>query len=112
MSIGLLGNAAKIFPKFVEKNIIPEIVTDQTSAHDELQGYIPHTITFEEAISLRETDPDKYINSSYYKALFNMYLPKNCFPTFFKPICSSRFFYFYYFCLSLIKFLDIFKCLA
>ena len=49
LSIGLLGNAAEIFSEFLEKNIIPDIVTDQTSAHDELNGYIPHDMTLKEA---------------------------------------------------------------
>ena len=65
LSIGLLGNAADIFPKFVELNIIPEIVTDQTSAHDELNGYIPNHLSFNETIKLRENNPDKYIKCSY-----------------------------------------------
>ena len=65
LSIGLIGNAADIFPKFIEKNIIPDIVTDQTSAHDELQGYIPHNISFNEALELRNTNPDQYIKLSY-----------------------------------------------
>ena len=65
LSIGLIGNAADIFPKFIQKNIIPDIVTDQTSAHDELQGYIPHGIKFKEALELRELNPDKYIDLSY-----------------------------------------------
>ncbi|RMI17170.1 MAG: urocanate hydratase, partial [Calditrichaeota bacterium] len=59
LSIGLLGNAAEIFPRFVEKNILPDIVTDQTSAHDELNGYIPHGIPYEAALELRRTDPQK-----------------------------------------------------
>ena len=65
LSIGLIGNAAEIFPKFVSENIIPDIVTDQTSAHDELIGYIPHGISLEEANSLRVEDPDSYIELSY-----------------------------------------------
>ena len=65
LSIGLLGNAAVLFPKFLEKNIIPEIVTDQTSAHDELYGYIPHHISYEEALKLRENKPKEYIKYSY-----------------------------------------------
>jgi len=65
LSIGLIGNAAELFPKFVEDDIIPEIVTDQTSAHDELYGYIPHNLSFNEAISLRDSNPDKYIQLSY-----------------------------------------------
>ncbi len=65
LSIGLLGNCAKILPEFVKLNIIPDIVTDQTSAHDELNGYIPHEISFNDAIELRQIDPDKYIKMSY-----------------------------------------------
>jgi urocanate hydratase len=65
LSIGLLGNAADIFPKFIDKNIIPEIVTDQTSAHDELYGYIPHQINYSDALDMREKNPKKYIKYSY-----------------------------------------------
>ena len=65
LSIGLLGNAAEIFPKFLEKNIIPEIVTDQTSAHDELYGYIPHQIKYSKALELREKNPNEYIKQTY-----------------------------------------------
>ena len=65
LSIGLLGNCADIFPEFVERGIIPEIVTDQTSAHDELNGYVPHGISFDDALKLRNTNPDKYIEMSY-----------------------------------------------
>ncbi len=60
LSIGLLGNAADIFPEFLERNIIPDIVTDQTSAHDELQGYVPHQVSYEEALDLRKSNPDRY----------------------------------------------------
>ena len=66
LSIGLLGNCADIFPAFVQKNIIPEIVTDQTSAHDELNGYIPHGISLKKALALRISDPEKYIIKSYH----------------------------------------------
>ena len=66
LSIGLLGNCADVFPEFVKRGIIPEIVTDQTSAHDELNGYIPHGISFDEALKLRNTNPDKYIEMSYH----------------------------------------------
>ena len=65
LSVGLLGNAADIFPEFVKRNIIPEMVTDQTSAHDELNGYVPAGITYEEALRLRESDAKKYIALSY-----------------------------------------------
>ncbi len=65
ISIGLLGNAAEIFPEFVKRNIIPDVVTDQTSAHDELNGYVPHGIPYREALELRKTDPEKYIAMAY-----------------------------------------------
>ena len=65
LSIGLIGNAAEIFPKFLEKNIIPEVVTDQTSAHDELYGYVPHQLSYSEAIKLRKSNPDKYLKYAY-----------------------------------------------
>lgn len=65
LSIGLLGNAAEIFPEFVVRNIIPEIVTDQTSAHDELNGYVPAGISYREALELRKVDPKKYMLLSY-----------------------------------------------
>jgi urocanate hydratase len=65
LSIGLLGNAADIYPEFVKRQIVPDIVTDQTSAHDELNGYIPAGISFEEALELRMSDPDRYMKMSY-----------------------------------------------
>lgn len=65
LSIGLLGNCADIFPLFLEKGIIPEVVTDQTSAHDELNGYVPHGILYSQALELRKSDPAKYIQMSY-----------------------------------------------
>lgn len=65
LSIGLLGNAADIVPEFVKRGIVPDIVTDQTSAHDELVGYFPNGMSFEEALELRETNPEKYIELSY-----------------------------------------------
>ncbi|SVC68120.1 uncharacterized protein METZ01_LOCUS320974, partial [marine metagenome] len=65
LSIGLLGNCANILPEIVRRGIVPEVVTDQTSAHDELNGYFPHEISFDNALKLRESDPDKYIKMSY-----------------------------------------------
>ncbi len=65
ISIGLLGNAAELFPKFVKNRIIPDIVTDQTSAHDELNGYIPHQISYTKALKLRKNNSDEYIKFSY-----------------------------------------------
>ena len=64
ISIGLLGNAAKIIPQFVKKNIIPDLVTDQTSAHDELLGYIPANYSIDEADSLRISNKNLYIKES------------------------------------------------
>ena len=65
LSIGLLGNAADVFPEFVKRGIVPDIVTDQTSAHDELGGYVPAGIPYREALELRKKDPKKYIKMAY-----------------------------------------------
>ena len=65
LSIGLQGNAADIVPQFAKLGIVPDIITDQTSAHDELDGYVPNGMTYEEAVELRKSDPDKYIKESY-----------------------------------------------
>lgn len=59
-SIGVLANAADLFPYMLEKGIIPDVVTDQTSAHDELYGYIPNGIGYQEALALRKSNPDEY----------------------------------------------------
>ncbi|CAH2466647.1 MULTISPECIES: urocanate hydratase [Bacillus] len=64
ISIGLLGNAAEILPELVKRNITPDLVTDQTSAHDPLNGYIPVGYTVEEAEKLREEDPERYVQLS------------------------------------------------
>ena len=64
LSIGLLGNAADILPKFILRNFIPDLVTDQTSAHDELVGYYPNNFTIDEANKLREKDPKQYLKES------------------------------------------------
>ena len=61
LSIGLIGNAADIYPKILKLGIIPDIVTDQTSAHDVLNGYIPHGFTLDEALKLRKTNPKEYM---------------------------------------------------
>jgi len=65
LSIGLLGNAADIIIKMAEKGIVPDVVTDQTSAHDELDGYIPNNMSFNEALELRVSNPDIYVKESY-----------------------------------------------
>tara|TARA_X000000368_G_scaffold267963_1_gene212284 strand:- start:598 stop:2253 length:1656 start_codon:yes stop_codon:yes gene_type:complete len=65
LSVGLLGNAADIIPKLAEMDIVPDLVTDQTSAHDELDGYIPNGYTLKEALDLRKKNPDKYVRESF-----------------------------------------------
>ncbi len=65
LSIGLLGNAADIVPEIAKMGIVPDFVTDQTSAHDELDGYVPNSMTYQEALNLRISDPDKYIKESF-----------------------------------------------
>lgn len=65
ISIGLLGNAADVYPEFLRRGIIPDVVTDQTAAHDELHGYVPGGMTYAEALKLRREDPQRYIELSY-----------------------------------------------
>ena len=60
-SIALLGNAANILPEIVKRGVVPDMVTDQTSAHDPLNGYIPHRMSYGEALDLRKKDPDEYV---------------------------------------------------
>ena len=64
-SIGVLCNAVHLLQRLLERNIIPDTLTDQTSAHDPLVGYVPHTLTNEQANVLREQNPDEYIKRSY-----------------------------------------------
>jgi urocanate hydratase len=59
-SVGLVGNAAEILPELVERGVVPDVVTDQTSAHDPLYGYIPAGLTLQEAADLRARDPAGY----------------------------------------------------
>ncbi len=59
-SIGLLGNAAEVFPEIVRRGVHMDLVTDQTSAHDALNGYIPAGMTLEQAATLRQADPAEY----------------------------------------------------
>jgi urocanate hydratase len=61
LSVGLLGNAAEIHPELVERNLTPDIVTDQTSAHDPLNGYYPAGFSKKEADELRKTNPQEYL---------------------------------------------------
>ena len=64
-SVGLVGNASDIHPQLVRMERIPDVLTDQTSAHDELNGYVPGGMSLSEALELRESDPERYISLSY-----------------------------------------------
>ena len=66
LSIGLIGNAAEILPEMLHRGIIPDIVTDQTAAHDPLHGYYPAGLSKEEADILRVEDPNEYLKKSYH----------------------------------------------
>jgi len=65
LSVGLVGNASDVHPQLVKRGIIPDIVTDQTSAHDELNGYVPGKMTLKQALALRKKDPNGYIKASF-----------------------------------------------
>ena len=60
VSVGLVGNCADVIPELAERGVVPDILTDQTSAHDPLNGYVPNGMTFEEALALRARDPKAY----------------------------------------------------
>ncbi len=60
-SVALVGNAADVLPALVARGVVPDVVTDQTSAHDALNGYVPPGVSVSEAAALRERDPDTYI---------------------------------------------------
>ncbi len=64
LSIGIVGNAAEVYESFAQKGIVPDVVTDQTSAHDLLEGYIPCGMTLGEALQLRVEHPKKYIQEA------------------------------------------------
>ena len=64
VSVGLVGNCADIIPELAERGVVPDILTDQTSAHDPLNGYVPNGMTFEQAIELRQRDPKAYQEKS------------------------------------------------
>jgi urocanate hydratase len=63
-SIGLRGNAADVLPALVARGVTPDVLTDQTSAHDALNGYVPNGVTFDEATRLRERQPQEYVARS------------------------------------------------
>jgi len=64
LSVGLVGNCAEVLPELVRRGVTPDIVTDQTSAHDALNGYVPPGVSLAEAEELRSADPDDYVRRS------------------------------------------------
>ena len=64
VSVGLVGNCADVLPEMVKRGVIPDVLTDQTSAHDALNGYVPNGMTLAEALQLRAKNPDEYIERS------------------------------------------------
>ncbi|MBV6522688.1 MAG: Urocanate hydratase [Gemmatimonadaceae bacterium] len=64
LSVGLVGNAADVLPELVRRDVTPDVLTDQTSAHDTLQGYVPNGMSLAEAASLRRKDPNEYVRRS------------------------------------------------
>jgi urocanate hydratase len=61
ISVGLVGNCGDIIPELAERGVVPDILTDQTSAHDPLNGYVPSGMSLEEALALRKSDPKAYV---------------------------------------------------
>jgi urocanate hydratase len=64
LSVGLVGNCAEVLPELVRRGVVPDVVTDQTSAHDELHGYVPAGCSVDEATTLRQRDPAGYVARS------------------------------------------------
>jgi urocanate hydratase len=64
VSVGLVGNCADVIPELADRGVVPDILTDQTSAHDPLNGYVPNAMTVDEALNLRKTDPKAYEEKS------------------------------------------------
>ncbi|MGH9636339.1 MAG: urocanate hydratase [Candidatus Angelobacter sp.] len=64
ISVGLVGNCADVIPELAERGVLPDILTDQTSAHDPLNGYVPNGMSLEQALELRKSDPKAYLEKS------------------------------------------------
>ena len=64
LSVGLVGNIADVLPELIKRNITPDVLTDQTSAHDPLNGYVPNGMTYEQALTLRQTDAECYVKDA------------------------------------------------
>ncbi|HKO56913.1 MAG TPA: urocanate hydratase, partial [Thermoanaerobaculia bacterium] len=65
VSIGVVANAVELLDALLARNIVPDVLTDQTSAHDELQGYVPAGMSYDAALALRESSPEMYVDLSY-----------------------------------------------
>jgi len=65
VSIGVVANAVELLEALIERNLVPDILTDQTSAHDELNGYVPAGLSFDAALAMRDSSPEAYIELSY-----------------------------------------------
>src|ERR1022692_4642766 len=65
VSVALVGNCADVLPELVRRGFVPDVLTDQTSAHDPLNGYVPNHMSLAEAIHLRQSDPDDYLTRSF-----------------------------------------------
>ena len=61
LSVGLVGNCAEVLPALVRRGVVPDVLTDQTSAHDTLNGYVPAGLTLPDALALRSADPAEYV---------------------------------------------------
>ena len=64
VSVGLIGNCADVVPELADRGVVPDILTDQTSAHDPLNGYVPNGMTLDQALELRKRDPEAYQEKS------------------------------------------------
>ncbi|HWR15371.1 MAG TPA: urocanate hydratase [Terriglobales bacterium] len=64
VSVGLVGNCADVIPELAERGVIPDLLTDQTSAHDPLNGYVPNGMSLEAALELRKSNPKAYLDKS------------------------------------------------
>ncbi len=65
VSIGVVANAVELLEALIERNLVPDLLTDQTSAHDELNGYVPSGLSYDAALAMRDSSPDAYIELSY-----------------------------------------------
>src|SRR3954471_17907558 len=64
ISVGLVGNCADVVPELARRDVVPDLLTDQTSAHDALNGYVPNGMSLDDALALRRKNPDEYVSRS------------------------------------------------